>query len=38
MELTQRTGGATFDILVNNAGVANQIPFEETTEEQFDYH
>ncbi|MBC7528586.1 MAG: SDR family NAD(P)-dependent oxidoreductase [Chthonomonadaceae bacterium] len=38
VELTQRTGGATFDILVNNAGVANQIPFEETTEEQFDCH
>lgn len=37
-ELTQRTGSTQFDILVNNAGVAQMIPFEETTEEQFDYH
>jgi len=37
-ELIQRTGEAKFDILVNNAGVALPIPFEETTEEQFDYH
>ncbi|MBC8138294.1 MAG: SDR family NAD(P)-dependent oxidoreductase [Fibrella sp.] len=37
-ELTRRTGSNQFDILVNNAGVAEMIPFEETTEEQFDYH
>lgn len=37
-ELERRTGSARFDILVNNAGVAQPIPFEETTEEQFDYH
>lgn len=37
-ELTQRTGSEKFDILVNNAGVAQMIPFEETTEEQFNYH
>ncbi|MBC8139626.1 MAG: SDR family oxidoreductase [Fibrella sp.] len=36
-ELTQRTGSTQFDILVNNAGVAEIIPFEETTESQFDY-
>ena len=37
-ELIRRTGTAKFDILVNNAGVAQEVPFEETTEEQFDYH
>ncbi len=38
VELNRRTGSANFDILVNNAGVAQMIPFEETTEAQFDYH
>ncbi len=37
-ELIRRTGAAKFDILVNNAGVAQEIPFAETTEAQFDYH
>lgn len=37
-ELTRRNGNNHFDILVNNAGVAEQIPFDETTEAQFDHH
>ncbi|MBC7807674.1 MAG: SDR family oxidoreductase [Akkermansiaceae bacterium] len=37
-ELTQRTGSNQFDILINNAGVAEMVPFEETTEAQFDHH
>lgn len=34
--LKEKTGHSKFDYLINNAGIGNNIPFDKTTEAQFD--